>query len=295
MSPKVAQAVDLELAFLGSLGIGRLGGAAGIAWALVASRATYGMPVFLMNSLMVEALLQTDLPEEIDAGEVKWPFPALRLLLPLGLFSLDSEIGTLPVGFVDIGMSVNGQSVRIPKPAEDELRKITGTGSKLTWDFDGVMLSTEVIPPSGNFQVLAKHFPWEDAVKNDISIDETMPHARSLNEDDKQLMRKLTVVAVNTLMITASHPELVTREVLLERADPRRSRKTRQALYRPGMIGFPKWPEEPRGRSENHTDIKLAPHWVRGQWRRQHYGPEGSQVRPKWILPYRTGHAQKAG
>ena len=294
IDPKMAQAMDLELAMGGAFGMGNLPGSSGIAWALVAMRAAYGMPVFMMNELMVEALLLTDLPEAMDARELKWPFPALRLLLPLKLFSWDSEHGRRSVGLVDVGFSIKGESVRMPKAAEAELRKIVGGGTQMTWAFDGILLSTGVTPsPGGTFDVLSKHYPWEEAFRNDVVWSVPIERGDALTDAEREVMRKLTVVAVNTLMITASHPELITPEVVLQRADPNRSLKTRKALYTPGMIGFPKWPEEPQGHSERHTDIKHAPHWARGHWRRQHYGPGGSQVRPKWIMPYRTGQERR--
>lgn len=112
-----------------------------------------------------------------------------------------------------------------------------------------------------------------------------------IDGDEKKMMNQLTSLTFSIILYMLARPEEIARGSLIKRARHRKAQGHSREFWTPNIIGFryqrKRISEEMSG--EKLTGRTVRPHWRRGHFRMQSYGPRRSERRVIWIEPTFVG------
>lgn len=264
----------------------------------------YDRPTLYLERELGEMLLRTPVLANITTGDIQWRWPALRIVLPKGLISIERKDGPHSLTHFDVCHIGPGYPIRIAPEIAREIEKFvakllpgTPIADVSRYDFlykaPGICLSAALDRPEEDFlgqTVYGMVKPWGEIRLADyraVSGDLFTPFAQ--DEVDRGLLNRLEHVVLNVLLFLSAtpleyQPEQILRKVRMEGSH------LIPGLFAARFVGQsqvrPIWVEK---KSESvPTGRHTAGHWVAGAWRRVVYGPKGSLRRLQWIQPYRT-------
>jgi hypothetical protein len=107
----------------------------GVHFENVAKALEHRRPTYFLERELGEAFCRTELPTVIEPELIKWKFPQMRIMLPLGLLQLEGEkingaAGSFRYSYLDIVRIDAGNEVRLPKEVRLEL-EAAGAGERI--------------------------------------------------------------------------------------------------------------------------------------------------------------------
>jgi hypothetical protein len=278
----------------------------------------YGRPTLYLERELGEALMRTQLLRGLKTDDIKWRWPAFRIVLPLGLITIARENGLLSLTHVDMGR-IHGPEApfRCPKKIAAEVDSFVvrhvdaSTGSLLgmrlslcdfRYKHEGMIISSATDRPEHgqtvrgqpSFQTLyasLKPLGEEIDIGDYCDIEHDLDSPFQQDASDRAMLSRLEHLCLNILLFLSGDPEYYQPDWgVVRKASPPTSRELKPELVRARFVGemqrrpliLERKPSRPTGRH-------LIAHWRSGSWRRQHYGPKWSQTKTIWVQPYCVG------
>lgn len=264
----------------------------------------YDRPTLYLERELGEALLRTQVLENIASGDINWRWPAFKIVLPKGLLSVEREDGPRSLTHFDVCHIGSGTSIIAPRELAEETRKFIGTflphqhvhditRFEFLYKEPGLCIATALDrPDSAEYGQTAYGMvkPWGAIRLGDyraVAGDLSTPFAQ--DDIDRGLLKRLEHIVLNVLLFLSATP--------LEYAPHHIIRKPRlegkhlvPGLLAARFVGQSQLRPEhgPAKTVSAPTGRHVAGHWVCGAWRRVAYGPKLGLRRLQWIEPYRT-------
>jgi len=274
----------------------------------IAKALAHNRPTYFLERELGEAFCRTELPTGLDLDIIKWKFPQMRIILPLGLLHLEGEKlrnkpGPFSYPYLDIFRIDKGAKVALPKQVTLELEACTPIIRVLeARGLADILRLTANSPDPGGIGIcsmcnVAGEFGfrtiWSSQTNLDIAeINRSMDMKGAYTGDEQKWFLKAQHLALNILLfMSSSSPDI---QPLEELRKPRfLGRHFVSGLYKARFIG-----DSQRKRLKSEPEViadKLVPaapgsahasHWVAGFWRQQPHGPASSLRKLIWIQPY---------
>jgi hypothetical protein len=271
----------------------------------------HNRPTYFLERELGEAFCRTELPADLELSVIKWKFPQMRILLPLGLLHLEGEklgtqTGPFSYPYLDIFRIDKGRKLELPKEVAIELESCTPIARIL--EERGLFPQPSLNPPEADGAPVAgvglcsmcivANRPWYRAIWSsqrtlDIpKINQSMDLKGSYSGDEQEWFLKAQHLALNILLFMSSSPADV--QPLEELRKPRVvGDRFVSGFYKARFIG-----DAQRKRVRNQPEVLAekiartglesahAAHWVAGSWRQQPHGPKSSLRKLIWVQPY---------
>jgi hypothetical protein len=256
-------------------------------------------PTYYVEKALGELLLESHLPEEMLVGDIVFPWPSFRLVLPKRL--LYDEAEKVSISFIYITLLTQDEDVKLPEPIARELER---AARKFNWTHRpppsfathlqsgkaGIRFFSR--PENDCFYTFTKGFSPTD--KLSVML-ENPPDifARGMSEEEFDFSKRIQHFAWNALLLFSAAPAVREPEQV-QRAMRREGKRIIPALVRPHWLGDTLLTARRHGRVKD-ADAPIthkSPHWRRAHWRRQPCGTGFKERRLVWILPMHVGKAQ---
>lgn len=237
----------------------------------------YDVPALFLERPLAESLLRSDLPAEMDLRELKLPFPAAAIVLPRGLLETP---GLGPASFIAYARVHPGDIVELP-----------GFPGRGRLDKDALIFFSGFFDDDGQMPMLALNI-WldETSTVGDLFTRalpslETTAEGQPLQVGEREILHQLIQLGLSAIMAATARPEIVTPG---SSRPVSRHKKSGTPIYEPRIIGRGYRYHTERGTAG--SGAAKSPHWRRGHFRQQPYGPRTSrQHRTIWIEPIFVG------
>jgi hypothetical protein len=280
------------------------------------SAVCYNRPTLFLERELGEALMRTEVIDNLTTGDIRWRWPAFRVYLPARLVKIDrqgEEANPRWAAYVDVAeVSVKGSSCPLPIAREIEafvanntnLPVRSGTLQQVNFMYKeaGVAIGTGLDrsdQPGLHETIYAQLKPWGEISIGDYQrMGGDLKGGYTQDEADKHFLAKVQHLVLNIMLFLSSTDEYEPIHVL-RAASPNPAKPqgelvkarfvgdVRVRAVRVGEMGAKPRPLPATGR--HHTA-----HWVSGHWKRVVYGVRGSLRRLQWIQPYATTDDQPA-
>jgi hypothetical protein len=262
-----------------------------IVWA--SNLAKYGVPMQWVTKDMMQAIMQTVPPIELDWYNMKLPFPAMTFMIPRGTLVHPTEGDATFVSYsrLRIGESVPALAV---SPRNGALNWVSANGGMIFFanTHDGGHLIHWNMP--------YEHFPVADLSKLDDLVMKYEDHEHSsgwlhsptMTHEDTLFGAKVAHFIFGALLLMDRKPELISKGSFLKHIG---SGKERTQLWSPSILGE-HYRIKREGAKMGIGSIHASPrgHWVRGFWREQRHGVKLSLTKDVWIEPFWRGGEEAA-
>lgn len=268
----------------------------------------YNRPTLFLEKELGEALMRTNILENLQTGDIKWRWKAFRVYLPAGLITINRQgEEDEPRWATHFDVSEIGQEgYSCPLPIARELDRFVSeevTHSQnlrmlqqhhFQYKEHGLCTSTALNRsdhPEIAQTIYAQMKPWGlIPITRYIDIGQDLKGGWEQDEADRRFLKKLEHLVINVMLFLSSQPDDIEPVHVLRTANfnPKKmqgelveARFVGQSQAR--LVGTSAQPHtiQPTGR-------QIAAHWVSGHWRRVVHGPGRIGRRLTWIQPYQT-------
>lgn len=267
----------------------------------------YGRPTLFLERELAEPLLRTELLADMQTGDIQWRWPAFKVVLPLGLLSVDRNGVRHSLTHFDICRVDPEKGIKCPREIAleiDQFCKATNPdlarlGSVANFEYRhhdaGIALTTALDRPDNprlSQTIYAVVKPWGDIRVTDYqTITGDLASPLPQDEKDTLLINRLEHLVLNVLLFLSAAPLEYQPEQVIRH--PRQDGKHRTpgliAARFVGQVAIRPIRSEPGLKSPtNPTGRHSAAHWVSGHWKRQVHGIGRAQRKLIWIMPYQT-------
>jgi hypothetical protein len=271
----------------------------------------YDRPTLYLERELAEALLRTDLPEDLSTSDLHWPWPQLRIMLPKGLCTAPSSEGQLTaLHHLDICLWHQGENLQLQ---ECYVQELSSGLSQCGYSLDPGLLEpfqfqyqtstifcgcglTDYQKNGYEPDMLTWIGDYDDCKLQDLvkstPADSAWEISSPFSERHQTLNDRGRVLALNVLLFLSEEPIFFKPEGFIR--PPRLDGQHLKAgLVAARFVGqchgrVASEPVSRLARGES-TGIIRAPHWVRGHWTRIAHGQGRKLRRLTWIAPYHTG------
>ncbi len=250
-------------------------------------RVECGCPTYFLAPDIGEALLDTEPPADQPVEEIRWPYPAFRLILPKEWLTLYG----IQLAAVDIALLTPGP-LHPHRAIQEEIRRNTVSHPRIFGEDDTV--DAPALACSFSYLTARQRSfitPWKGTVGEMLSAFRRGDADGDLADEVIHLTRLVT----NILMILSMVPDEVSDE--RQERPEKRDRKggvVRDALWVPHFIGRPAYRAPKQGEAVPNGN-RFFNQIRKGHWKRQPYGPRHSLRRSQWIHFYRTKSMEVRG
>jgi hypothetical protein len=264
-----------------------------------------GRPMLFLEKELGEKLVQAPLPKGMVTTDIRWPWRQLRVILPLGLLTIEREGVQYSMTYLDM-VQVPPEGMTLPKRFVTELEAFAEkymptefySGRRVPTDKLLVIMKDLYISVVGAINWSEVGFgpttygytaPWTDQ-----KLDELVGYSGGLNtamacdDKDRVLIDKMKHLAITVLLWLSQKPIRYLPEVV--RKEQMEGKRLKPELARAHFVGQEafkavlirhKGPHELTGRH-------LPAHLRKGHWKMQPYGPKSSLRRWQWVDMYMT-------
>lgn len=229
-----------------------------------------GSPLYVVEPDCPQALMRTECPDDIKLGDLEWPFDGFMLALPRETMKAGDEYITHII--VSKSAGVGGAPM---------LKLAASTDSTSTY----------------NFSEYFDKFNLAEACNKQIRIDGSGRGEEFFENDTANIELKSVIsVSLSCLMLMNAAPDEIyyvpdPTKVKGKKKDPRdwiNPRFLGKTYMQPKRVAV-------SGKSGSREfEGKVDPHWRRGHWRNQPFGPRDKiQYRLTWIRPMKVGYDEK--
>jgi hypothetical protein len=232
------------------------------------------MPVYFIGEQLFDALLETDLPDDMKLGDIKWSAPAMMLMIPLGKLKTDH------FSYTSIFVTKHDSSYTSPftneqiVPDEPFYRVLTIAPS---WNSKDETPQYAFVQAAGTpNQVI------NEVLDSRLALDTSSAVGRYESKYSADAVSNLIfTVAIKILLLMQARPDLVEREPRLLRPLKVKHGRTRDALWDPNFLGrnyrYKRHPENAG------TGTSPRTHFRRGHYRWQRHGKGLTERELLWI------------
>lgn len=272
----------------------------------------YNRPQLFLERELGEAQIESDLPLDMMAEDIKWRWPAMRIFLPKGLLEIERGDCKYSMMFMDIAL-VEGKVFNVI-PAEfapeldlflaKEYKEFTPQCKFKEFKFG---YQETCICVAG---MIEKGTRSEDGLTT-YGLVKPFAHytLRYLQEINKELsteykrdnlddlfLKKMEVLALQVLLYLSAYPLEYKPETVIRK--PRMEGKHHvSGLYAARFVGQsqirPERSPHAVAHMVTHEEYHLRSHWRRGHWKRQPFGPKWADRKLVWIHPYQAGREEE--
>jgi hypothetical protein len=255
----------------------------------------YGRPTFYLERELGAAFLRTEVPGDLEADDIHWRWPQMRIVIPKGLITIERGGQPRNLIFIDVAQVDASTPTHIPDECALELETHKGWKSKaIRFRVEGECLVTQSLVDCAT---TANPFasvgyggtqPIEHMKLNAIRLFSNIGGSMLPIDDlDQRLVAQIDSLLLNILLYMSEIP--VEHEPKELRKPKVEGKRFISGLYPARFVGDLQLRSKPRPREEAEpTGRHLPGHWRSGHWRRQAHGPGWAKHKLIWILPYRT-------
>ena len=259
----------------------------------------YERPTYYIERSLAEALLRTDVPQDVQSGDIHWIYPQLRIYLPNNLIGITRNENFNPVMYLDICHGKAEAEHQMPFVWAEELYKIGGKYfPKHVIPHEAFLMNAHLHIDCAESSINYGYtVPWHATkIREMIDVGNTsMLQSEMVSDDlDKQFTSRVFCFAVNVMLYLSSLPEEAHRTLVQQQTVIRKPKQEGKrhipGLYAAKVIGIDDIKRQPdiEKLKTEPTGRHVIAHWRRGHWRRQAYGPKMGLRRFQWIAPYKT-------
>lgn len=281
-----------------------------------------GRPQLWLERELGEALMRTQVPEDMSTEDVKWRWPGIRVHLPKNLLchGAPNKVQVAhDLMYLDISAVPCGVQLVIPEIYHRELfalaQEYGWPDPQLSYDIrttqyaqTALMISGHLNGPEsadalvterdtrkGDLMTFAVVKPFDEAVKlgqirRIVDSDSNLASAYEVTPDDNRFCERMLHLSLQVLLYLGSIPlEYVTQQMSEEVIrQPRQEGKHAIAgLYKAKFVGASQLRpiKHPHAHLAGHapTGRHLPAHWRAGHWKRQPVGPRSEEQHRKLI------------
>lgn len=252
-----------------------------IIWAsLMAERR---VPTYWVAPDLLEAVMRTVPPIELDWYNMKLPHEAAAFMLPKDSITHSSE-GS--VQYVSYSRHLKGKWT--PSLAREGPRLYSSENGAL-------LLFSKTEQYLTHYNIPHDEFPTVNlgAIDEAISRHESEVHSSgwltaSMDKEDTKVGTRVAHLIFGLLLLMLRKPELVTDGKLINKIKGNLGQAPKE-FWSPSVIGQHYQIRRVPGPGLGGTHASPRGHWVRGFWRDQHYGAAKAMTKEVWIEPYWRG------
>lgn len=241
-------------------------------------------PTYWVTRDVVEAVMRTTPPMQLDWYNMNLPYNAMAFMLPKGSLSHEEDGDVEFISFM--------RARRL-----DWVDNVTGLGPKqLASENGSFVLFAKNLKYFIHWNMPHEHFPVVDLrqIEEALTRFEDVSHTSgwwlstaTMNKADTRLGIKAAHLLFGLLLLMTRKPEIVTPEILENRVKCRRGTPPKE-FWTPAVIGkHYAIKRVPRITGQTHASPRY--HWVKGFWKEHHYGPKSGLTKEIWIEPYERG------
>jgi len=235
-------------------------------------------PVYWVSEELLESVINTKLPKDLDIQDIRWPMHSFVLMLPLNKIKTPDSGD---IGFIIVGHRNSGSQIFVPTEVNVGITE----NEKEIWGWYTIGLKN-LHAFTGSYHMNTPISEIIDSDNDDIFVSVFLD---KFTEDDKKFSTQLNSVIFKLLLALASKPALTTEGSFTKRAKMTFcGKKQKINLYSHNWIG-----ENYRvaGRPVNGTHLSPELHWRKGHFRLQRHGKLFSKIKSIWIEPVLIGAA----
>jgi hypothetical protein len=266
----------------------------------------YGRPTLYLERELGEALHRTELPPDLTTADIYFKWPQLRIILPLGLLTINREGSPRSLTHLDMSIVGFGEKQNLPDKVRAELEAFSEELPKEhqkepVWSlFDlttasnqpGFNLVTELnYSEDGRGPILYGYrTAWSDQKLGELGQQySNLQTALVPDQSDEVLIEEALKLGLNLLLFLSAVPFEYDPNHY-ERPPRKEGKHLKAGLARAHFVGKEAYR---RHRDEKETGDAtgrlVVGHYRAGHWRRVVYGEGRSKRRLQWIEPYYAG------
>jgi len=266
----------------------------------------YDRPILFLEQELGQAFMEQKLPLDMTLTDIQWRWPQLRIMLPVGLVTIERAGVTYSANFLDLCYVDKEPGAQLPARYAEEL---TAFRHRHLSELDN-----EPIPPIGkvmiymgepHFNVCAQinfselglgptHYsfiaPWrEDKIAAIMGYRGGLKGGFELDGPDEIFIDKLRHLAMSVLLFLSATkfeyaPDAIERKFALDgkhmRPELQRAKFVGASQIKAVMLG-----PRPEGA---HTGMEVSPHWRSGHWHRVVCGKGRLDRKYVWFVTTRV-------
>lgn len=218
-------------------------------------------PLFFVEPDLLEACMNTNLPQGLKIADLKMPYEGFTFILPTNSFY--STEGSVP--FITVSRDLQGsKALSLPPPFKGRELKITAMD-------DGLIIHTFFLERAGDFTVRVTDTLYaKDTPDINFHEHKQLGSVESLFKDDVELDKftlKLLTLTTSLLLAMEIRPDLIERQRKIKHV--RRDRNTE--IWEPNRLGK-RFRIQVEGGVEPGEHASPRTHWRRGHYRFQPIG-----------------------
>jgi len=267
----------------------------------------YDRPLLYLERELGEKLMETNLPEDFTTEDIHWPWPSFRIMLPSKLVGAPHYDGTLMHGvYVDLTLWEKGTEMGLDRKYAAELKELLGDFTGSVDDMSGTGLQNRAtgfyLSAMSDYQmegfmpdVASCISSWQDwKLRQMIASTGHVLAGNKAGEVNHKFLERLRLLGLNLLLFFSQEPLSVMPDIWV-RKPKTEGKHLVSGLLPARFVGdcMPKFRVNPPIINKDYepSGLTVAPHWVRGYWKRVVYGKGRSLRKRQWIMPYRTGRS----
>lgn len=273
------------------------------------------VPTYFVRSEFAQAVTQTEPPADFKFGEIKWPMPAMLLVLPTD-FSMRYFGFMVPFISVSRGMVGNYPEMfkNLPKcempihavhPVENRMERFNivypvYSENNTPVDYTGSYPMTLNVSQMDQVPYEDATYMEETSLRQEFGkydLDRTQPDLPAEGEQERIFNLKVQSFVVKLMLALTAQPNFITVGTQSRKKKVKHGR-VRDEIWHPNLIGWEyKAKRVPTEGGEGGTHASPRMHWRRGHMRNQPYGPkpwtETTSKRLMWIEPVLIGATEE--
>lgn len=245
----------------------------------------FKVPTYFADETLCHSLAATEPPESLKFSDIRWPFPAMLMMLP-ERFSL-SYAGRKIIWMA--GMRLEGDvdidcKYEFVRPFRIEKKE------------PSISICAEVIEPNGRAAAFHVNMPESADVggmmetpvqyiglpQDDPSLSDLPPAMPFDPKTDGEVVRRIASMFIHLLLLSTARPEMVEEPTVIKKIDGRKKGEKIE-LWEPRFIGRGYRPPVKAANGNGGTHASPDPHWRSGHWRHQACGPGRTERKLTWI------------
>lgn len=254
-------------------------------------------PTLFLERELGEILVKTEIPGFLETGDIHFPFPSLRIMLPKGILGIESQ--NRWAMYLDIGHLPQDTEVGCPKEIALELDRyaenLSFPLSRMSFHYPEHALAICAQLDKG----LAASYAMTKPLKGSIEAFKAYKGDLRTNfpndAEDKVFLASMEKLALNLLLILSLMP-LEYEPLTIERKERKEGKRIIPSLARAKFVGDHLTRAKAKGHVHGElpeSGRKLPAMWRSGHWKKQPHGVGRALRRLIYVLPYHTHGPEK--
>jgi hypothetical protein len=249
-------------------------------------------PTLFLERELGEILVKTEIPGFLETGDIHFPFPSFRVMLPRDLLGLHAQ--NRWAMYLDIGHLPKDGEVGCPREIALELDRYAGnpkfplTKMSFTYPEHALALSSQLDHGFAASYAMTK--PLKGTIEEFKGYAGELRTAFPNDPEDKVFLKSMERLALNILLILSMMP-LEYSPLTIERKERREGKRVIPSLARAKFVGD--YMLRAKAKGHVHGELpserrQLPAHWRCGAWKHQPHGKGFALRKLIYVMPYKT-------